>query len=207
MTAFITIEDLKLALDMFLRGGAVMYMLAVVAGLLYTMGLAALIYVIRGNLNVKNVSQWSGWIRQPDLAEGRIGEAIVYALHGPRVGVKTVRRRFDEMRSTILASIDRRLLVVNMLVAAAPLTGLLGTVAGMLGMFAGLSGGTGGSSMDRVARGMFEALITTQTGLTIALPGLFLVLVIKQRRNRIEIAMARLESLILTTRFTASSAS
>ena len=42
-------------------------------------------------------------------------------LHGPRLTIKTVSRRFDEIRIDLLSAIDRRLLVLNTLVAAAPL--------------------------------------------------------------------------------------
>jgi biopolymer transport protein ExbB len=71
----------------------------------------------------------------------------------------------------------------------------------MLAMFTGLSHGKGPAGMQRVAAGMQEALITTQTGLTIALPGLFIALIIKSRRDRIHAALVRLESQILTARF------
>lgn len=201
MIGFITAADFKAALDIFLGGGWVMFMLGSVALILYATAFSALIYVLRGGLNKKHSAEWEQWIKHPKQSEGRVREVIVYALHGPRLTVKTVRRRFDEMRATILNTIDRRLLVVNTLVTAAPLAGLLGTVMGMLAMFAGLSQGSGPSGMDRVAAGMFEALITTQTGLTIALPGLFLSLIVKQKRNDTERALARLESLILVSQF------
>lgn len=190
------------AIGIFLSGGGIMYMLGSVAFILYATAFAALAYVNRGNLAGGDADQWSDWIKNPEQAEGRLGEALRYVLHGPRLTIKTVQRRFDEVRLNILAGIDRRLLVVNTLVAAAPLAGLLGTVMGMLAMFAGLSGGKGGAAgMQRVASGMQEALITTQTGLTIALPGLFIVLIVKSKRNAISAALSRLESQILTARF------
>jgi biopolymer transport protein ExbB/TolQ len=55
--------------------------------------------------------------------------------------------------------------------------------------------------MTRVAGEMKEALITTQTGLTIALPGLFIALIVKGKRDRISAALTRLESQILCARF------
>ena len=59
-------------------------------------------------------------------------------------------------------------------VSAAPLVGLLGTVMGMLETFSALSSGGGGDqTMVKIAAGISEALITTETGLVIALPGLF----------------------------------
>lgn len=186
---------------LFREGGVIMYMLGGVACILYASALAALGYVNQGNLNDKEQHRWEEFIRDPGLAEGRLGEALRYVLHGPRLTIKTVSRRFDEIKLNVLSAIDRRLLVLNTLVAAAPLAGLLGTVMGMLAMFSGLSHGKGQAGMQKVAAGMQEALITTQTGLTIALPGLFVALIIKSKRDRINGALVRLESLILTARF------
>jgi biopolymer transport protein ExbB len=194
-------EWLQDGVRLFLSGGAIMYMLGAIACLLYGTAFAALAYVNRGNLDDKNSARWEEFIRDPSLADGRLGEALNYVMHGPNLTIKTVARRFEEIRINIIAAIDRRLLVLNTLVAAAPLCGLLGTVMGMLAMFAGLSQGKGPAGMQRVADGMQEALITTQTGLTIALPGLFIALIIKSRRDRMQAALVRLESLILTTRF------
>jgi biopolymer transport protein ExbB len=191
----------KDGLDLFISGGEIMYMLGVVACILYGFCFAALAYVSRGNLNEKDVDKWAEWIADPSKAKGRLGEALTYALHGPNLSIKTVGRRFEEIRLNLVSSIDRRLLVINTLVAAAPLGGLLGTVTGMLAMFTGLSQGTGPSGMEKVADGMQEALITTQTGLTIALPGLFIGLIIKSKRDRIAGILVRLESQILTSRF------
>lgn len=187
--------------NLFREGGVIMYMLGGVACILYAAAVAALAYVNQGNLNDKEQHRWDEFIKNPELAEGRLGEALRYALHGPRLTIKTVARRFDEIKIDVLSAVDRRLLVLNTLVAAAPLAGLLGTVMGMLAMFAGLSHGKGPSGMQKVAAGMQEALITTQTGLTIALPGLFIALIIKSKRDRIEAALVRLQSLILSARF------
>ena len=189
------------ALDLFLSGGEIMYMLGGVACILYGFCFAALAYVNSGNLNDKELDKWPEWIEDPTKVGGRLGEALSYALHGPTLTIKTVGRRFEEIRINLVSSIDRRLLVINTLVAAAPLAGLLGTVTGMLAMFTGLSQGTGPAGMEKVADGMQQALITTQTGLTIALPGLFLGLIIKSKRDRIAGTLTRLESLILTSRF------
>ena len=186
---------------MFLTGGAIMYMLGGVAFILYATAFAALAYVSRGNLNNRDAEKWEAWLRQPDEAQGRLGEAMRYVLHGERLTIKTVQRRFSEIRLNVISAIDRRLMVVNTLTAAAPLAGLLGTVMGMLAMFSGLASGKGAGGMQAVASGMKEALITTQTGLTIALPGLFIALVVKNRRDNISAALARLESMILTSRF------
>lgn len=201
LAAFVTFDDVKEAVAIFLQGGWVMMMLALIGGILYTVAFSAFIYVTRGGLSMKHRHEWAAWIRRPSKGQGRAGEAIRYAMASERLTVKSVRRRFMEMRAAVLNTVDRRLLVVNTLVAAAPLAGLLGTVIGMLAMFAALSGEGGASGMEGVSKGMSEALITTQTGLTIALPGLFLALIVKRKRNDTERAFARIESMILTTQF------
>jgi biopolymer transport protein ExbB len=63
---------------------------------------------------------------------------------------------------------------VDALTTAAPLLGLLGTVFGMVDTFAALAGGAAAADTARaVAGGISQALITTQVGLVIAVPGVF----------------------------------
>jgi len=69
-----------------------------------------------------------------------------------------------------LQCVRKDLVLLAALTAAAPLLGLLGTVGGMIATFdavAEVSGQTG----TRVAGGISQALITTQFGLIVAMPG------------------------------------
>lgn len=193
--------NLQEVADIFTDGGTVMAALLIVAFLLYTTATASLYFVVRGNLNSSQRGEWEGWIHDPECAEGRIGEIIRYAMHGKRVSIKRVQRRFDEVREILIRSIDRRLIIITTLIAAAPMTGLLGTVGGMLDMFDGLAAGGGKQSMAMIASGMKEALFTTLTGLVIALPGMFMSLMVRERRNKIDSILAQLQSTIVTTKF------
>ena len=66
----------------------------------------------------------------------------------------------------------RDLGILAALTAAAPLVGLLGTVLGMVGTFDAVS--TLASDTSRgVAGGIRQALVTTQFGLLVAIPGVF----------------------------------
>ena len=56
--------------------------------------------------------------------------------------------------------------------ASAPLRGLLGTVIGMVVTYRAVSGGYGDTAVQ-VSAGISQALITTQCGLLISIPGLF----------------------------------
>jgi len=75
--------------------------------------------------------------------------------------------------------------------------GLLGTVMGMLTTFKGIASSGGNQTVDMVAEGISTALITTQTGLMIALPGLFLNMLIRRRVRNISDSINRMEGMIL----------
>jgi biopolymer transport protein ExbB len=71
------------------------------------------------------------------------------------------------------ARLDERLATISALAAVAPLLGLLGTVIGMIETFNVISVfGTGNAKA--MANGISVALITTETGLLVAIPGVFL---------------------------------
>ena len=183
--------------NIWMSGGWVMIPLFLLAALLYAQAFQLLLYIRRSRLDGSMQMQWWDWVRNPEKAEGRIGEVIQYTQTDVS-SAKQVRNRFDEVRSALLALIDRRVRFVTTLVATAPLLGLLGTVLGMLQTFYGLATSAGTESTGVIASGISEALVTTQMGLTIALPGLFFVMIIQRQRHRIEARIARLESLTLS---------
>lgn len=178
-------------------GGWVMIPLFVLAVLLYTQAFQLVMYVRRVNLDGRTEKHWWDWVRHPERAQGRIAEIVRYTQEGVST-VEQVRDRFAEIHLALVALIDRRAKFVGTLVAAAPLMGLLGTVMGMLQTFLGISSSAGQETAGVIAAGISEALVTTQTGLTIALPGLFVVMVIQRQRHALEARLARLESLTLS---------
>ena len=79
----------------------------------------------------------------------------------------------DETVLTVNHRLTSHLATIGVLAAVAPLFGLLGTVTGMISTFDVLAlFGTGNSKA--MAGGISEALITTQTGLLLAVPGLYM---------------------------------
>jgi biopolymer transport protein ExbB len=183
--------------QIWLSGGWVMIPLFALAVLLYTQAFQLVLYVRRNTLGKRSEAHWGEWVRHPEQAEGRAGEIIRFTQAEAR-SAEDVRSRFDEVRGALVALIDRRSRFVGTLVGAAPLLGLLGTVLGMLQTFLGISTSGGTETAGVVAAGISEALVTTQTGLTIALPGLFVVMVIRRQQHGLEARLARLESLTLS---------
>ena len=128
-------------------GGWVMIMLAVLALILYVTAFDLAYYVYSGNLGGKMTS-WLVWIRDPSKANGQVGEIIQYT-QGGDADAKRIQQRFEQVRYETSSRVSHRLVLLNTLVAAAPLAGLLGTVIGMLGTFGGLAAG-GSESMALV---------------------------------------------------------
>ncbi len=73
---------------------------------------------------------------------------------------------------------------------AAPLLGLLGTVAGMLITFSGMAAGNQ-APIDTISTGISKALVTTQAGLVIAIPAAFLLALLKRRTETTHLEMQR----------------
>jgi len=97
------------------------------------------------------------------------------APHEPR---DAVRVAVDEMS----AELRRYRQTIRTITAVAPLLGLLGTVNGMIGTFTALTiQGMAGDS--GVAGGISEALVSTQMGLFVAIPGLFVGRLLDQREQ------------------------
>lgn len=93
------------------------------------------------------------------LALGRSGRDIEEA----------VGRTMSEYAPHVINALEKRLNMLLMIAGVAPLLGMTGTVTGMIRAFNEMAG-HGGLSGDVVAGGISEALITTATGLIIAMP-------------------------------------
>jgi len=184
-------------INIWLSGGWVMIPLALLAVLIYSTGLQLLFYLRKGNFPLGQETDWLNWIEEPSRASGLAQDILRYTQEEVS-SESQVRNRFEEVRQELVAFVDRRLIFLTTLVASAPLMGLLGTVIGMLGTFAAISMGGGAETAAMVAEGISEALITTQTGLFVALPGIFLALLIRRRKHAIESALARIEALCLS---------
>ena len=179
-------------IELWLAGGPLMIPLVLLALFIYWAAFELYFSFKKENFLKIPESVWKDWIQNPETAEGALGDAI---RHGQEEvdTMRELRNRFVEIKLTHLPKIDRRIVFVTILVTIAPLMGLLGTVMGMLNTFRGLSIAAG-RTIDLVASGISEALITTQTGLVIAIPGYIVLSLVVRRRNKLESILSRLES-------------
>ena len=193
MQADFTKEVLKLWTD----GGACMIPLAIQALAIYYIAFS-LFFEIRSHPALRtSEDEWGHWIDRPEDAKGEIAEIFRFTQRGVD-SLSTIRERFAEVSKAYLPSIDRRIRFVFMIIGTAPLTGLLGTVTGMLATFNGIAGGGGGTdTVDLVAGGISEALITTETGLVIAIPGYVVLARIRRMRDELDLFLRLAENMTL----------
>jgi biopolymer transport protein ExbB len=94
------------------------------------------------------------------------------ALRGLDVGLDRERLRLDIERlgNVELERLRRHLRTLEVIAAVSPLLGLLGTVLGMIQSFQDLELAGGAANASVLAGGIWQALLTTAAGLTVAIP-------------------------------------
>ena len=97
-------------------------------------------------------------------------------------GAAEVEKALENAGMMEVDRLRRGLRGLQVIIAVAPLLGLVGTVYGMIGAFQSME--SEGGSVDKVemlSKGIYEALVTTATGLTIAIPLLVIHHVLKNK--------------------------
>ncbi len=181
------------AVTIWVAGGWGMAAIAFDALVLFAIGMHVHLGLRAKGFHAVHERTWRHWIDHPRERHGPIG-ALLDFVGGAR-SLAEAGQAFSGLRATELASFDRDLRVMRVCVTLAPLLGLFGTVTGMLATFGALASGSGGEkTMGMIAKGISEALITTETGLVIALPGLFLTYQLSRRRDSYKTFLTHLET-------------
>lgn len=81
----------------------------------------------------------------------------------------------------VVADMEKHLGLLRTTAKLATMMGLLGTIFGMISTFSTVAASTSGVDMTALAEGLWQALITTATGLVIALPSFFAAAIFEAR--------------------------
>jgi len=93
-------------------------------------------------------------------------------LESRELPLKTIEERVSRRGAKELAGLAKNLNLLDLVGKVSPMIGLLGTVLGLSVTFKRISGGNGLADPGARAGGIWEALITTVTGLFIAIPAI-----------------------------------
>jgi biopolymer transport protein ExbB len=136
--------------------------------------------------------------------KGKIPKGDGVLVRALRKGLDLRERRLDDLRPYLddaffeeQKDIRRYGRLIMTIVMAAPLLGLLGTVIGMIETFDSLGDMSLFSQSGGIAGGISQALITTQMGLAVAIPGLIVNGVLARRQKNIEIELAQLKDILV----------
>lgn len=177
------------------QGGPLIWVqaaLAIAGGVLL---LERMFFFHRARLNVGDVLiGLSNHVRRKAFAEalheagrvpgpvGRVLHAVLLRHHLGRADLRAIAQESGQLEVPRIEKNIRAVLGVALL---APLAGMLGTVLGLLETFQ-LMGGQGGfASPAEISAGVFQALITTAVGLTVAIPNYLFYLYLLGRAQRL----------------------
>lgn len=168
--------DLK---DLFIAGGSFMWplLLALIIGI--AVAVERFITFSKAKLDVnKFLEQLGGYIRKGDLSgaenlcdrtRGPVSAILRAGLMRRDKGLLDVEKAIESAGSIEMAQLEKGLVVLASVSSVAPMLGFLGTVAGMIRAFGEIAAAKNVDA-SLVAGGIQEALITTATGLIVAIP-------------------------------------
>ncbi len=189
---------LEEAIEILQSGGFIMIPLFLLGLMAFYVAARLFLYFLRGHFAKLSIEQCEEWVKDASKAEGQVGEIIRYSQDSVD-SLDDIQDRFAEIRTAEMPRLNQNITMLTILINTAPLMGLLGTVLGMLTTFYGISLGGSETTTNIVASGIHEALITTQMGLCLAIPGYFLIYYLRQKVIDYESFLVRLESMTLQT--------
>jgi biopolymer transport protein ExbB len=184
------------AIAIWIAGDWAMVGIAAVAFILFGLGMRIWVRLLFKRYAIPRDRTVRKWLANASLRRGEAGR-LLDEIDGID-DVHVIGTVFESLHAREIAPFARDLKIIRVCVTAAPLLGLFGTVTGMLATFDALASGSGGEqTMGKIAAGISEALITTETGLVVALPGVFFQYLISRGVARYEASFEHLESLCM----------
>ncbi len=117
-----------------------------------------------------------------------LGRILVAGLNNASHGREVMKESIEEAASHVVHDLERFLNPLGTVAAITPLLGLLGTVIGMIKVFTEIMvQGTGNANI--LAGGISEALITTASGLAVAIPALIFHRYFQRRIDTLVVTM------------------
>jgi len=188
------IKELLFSIEQYIRsGGAVMIPILATSFFMWLLIINRVLFLRR--LYVKNIprSKAGELVKHnmwPDKKYQGVNSLLVRQFLSARSHDKVLDDYIlDETVVRLISSLDTYLSIIRVLAGVAPLLGLLGTVAGMMDTFDVITiFGTGNAKA--MAGGISVALITTQTGLMVSIPGLYMSGFLTKRSNNLKYRIA-----------------
>lgn len=125
-----------------------------------------------------------------------VEQAAQYGIWLKKKKVNNLRRHLDEAFYGLKSEIRQFSTMVKTVVIISPLLGLLGTVIGMIETFDSLAAMALFTQSGGIAGGISQALISTQIGLAVAIPGLLIHSIQTKKQQQIERDLSQIKELL-----------
>ena len=168
-------------IDLFLRGGLMMYPLLLVSIMALAVFIERLWALRRVNIlsinlvqaiaNLKSQKELDNMQKIAAAQDNVLSRLVLFLMNYSNLSREEQKESVEEQSRQEIRSLRQRLGIIETIAGIAPLMGLLGTVLGMIRVFAGLNV-QGVVKAASLSGGIAEALITTATGLIIGIPAL-----------------------------------
>ncbi len=191
-------EFVLLVKDLFSAGGFVMPPLLFCALLLWY-GLGYRYWTLRTSHSKSIYDLMDSYSKGAGQNASSIIElAIQQAIGLSNKNTKKLRRHIDELFYSSLKEIRKFSVTTKTIVVISPLLGLLGTVAGMIETFDSLGSMSLFTQSGGIAGGISQALVSTQTGLAVAIPGMLFHSMLHKKQLKIERELLQIKELLCT---------
>ncbi|MBT6121346.1 MotA/TolQ/ExbB proton channel family protein [bacterium] len=168
--------------DLFIKGGPVMFLLLGCSFIGLYVTILKVMFLSQNKLPNKSIKT----IKQFLLSEGKaktiqrlhqkqnlsstiIGSSIKYS----DLPLEEIEASLKSLTQKTVVKIDNGLNIISSIITVTPILGILGTVLGLMDIFNVISGG-GIGQPELLSSGIAEALITTVSGLSVAIPFIFI---------------------------------
>ena len=187
----VTISSRLTLLDIYLLGGVFMHPIALLGFLTIILSLNC-IWIYRRKVQCPQGFVDASWkaLQSRDLAEF---DRLAKSEHGlfPVIcrtmtdrwessTVEDIEGRAESAASSHINRLRMPVKTLNLIAAAAPLLGLLGTIVGMVLVFEAVAGASGAAKAQALAAGIRVKLFCTAGALTVAIPALFSYFIFNQ---------------------------
>lgn len=167
------------------KGGPVMIPLGIGSILALAIGLERFISLTRERVLPRDFLKGLGeaWDRDPtgqaaeefcDQSGGAAGHVFKAGISWRAEGHQAVYKAIEDAGAREADKMKRSLRPLSIIASVSPLLGLLGTVYGMIDAFQKTATSGGAAKTADLADGIYEALVSTAAGLTIAIPVMLL---------------------------------
>ncbi len=194
-------------IDMFLKGGLVMWPILACSIIGLAIAVEKFIVIRKSKINVPAFSiKIRGILKKKDVASAMgycmeekspIANIIRRGLKKIKLGRKRVLDAIEIAGKQEISKLEKGLSTLATVAGAAPMLGFLGTVTGMIAAFMKIQELQGNASPADLASGIWEALLTTAFGLFVGIPALVLYNYFVSNINKIVLDMERVATDVL----------